>query len=116
MIAPEVWMIEERLWTGGRRAYEGAIHDKAVFAFAPPTGIIAGNGFIADLPDEAAWESVTMTERIESDPASDLVLIAYRANGVRYTGETYDCICSSSYFREEGRWMLIHHQQTPTAS
>ena len=114
-MTPGIWAIEESLWTGGRAAYLGAIHERAVFTFAPPTGILQGTGFVDDLPEEGAWRSVEMEDRVESAPTDDLRLIAYRAKGERMDGTGSRAMCSSAYLREAGDWLLVHHQQTPIA-
>ena len=109
----EVWATEERLWTGGRAAYEGVVSPEAVFAF--PSGLMAGNGFVAGLPDEAGWMAVEMSERNEGAPLPDLRVIAYAAVGTRRDGSTYRTLCSSTYARENGAWRLAQHSQTPIA-
>lgn len=106
-----VWAMEEGLWTGGRAAYEGAVSPEAVFAF--PTGIMAGNGFVADLPSEGSWRSVAMDERTEGKPSPDLCVIAYDAAGTRADGTAYRALCSSTYLREDDGWLLVQHSQTP---
>lgn len=109
----DVWAIEERLWTGGRAAYEGVVSPEAVFAL--PSGLMAGDGFVAGLPDEGAWASVEMGERHEGAPAADLRVIAYAALGTKRDGATYRVLCSSGYVRTDGRWVLAQHSQTPVA-
>ena len=115
-MTPEVWTIEESLWTGGRGAYEGAVSPDAVFAFPAPTGIMAGNGFVAHLPDSPGWSEVRMEQRTEGAPAADLRVIAYAATGQRSGGEgAYKCTCSSTYRRDGTRWILVQHAQVPGA-
>ena len=107
----EVWTMEERLWTGGRAAYEGAVSAEAVFAF--PSGLMAGNGFVAGLPEAAGWASVEMGERREGAPSPDLRVIAYSAIGTKPDGAIYRTLCSSTYVRSGEGWQLVQHSQTP---
>ena len=111
MATDAVWAREESLWTGGRAAYEGTIASEAVFAF--PSGLMAGNGFVADLPDTPGWASVEMSERQEGAPAEDVRVIAYSAVGTRADGSTYRTLCSSTYVRAGDGWRLAQHSQTP---
>ena len=110
-MAADVWALEEQLWTGGRAAYDGAISPEAVFAF--PTGLMAGNGFVAGLPDAPGWASVAMNERSEGTPANDVRVIAYAALGTRPDGTTFRALCSSTYVRAGDGWHLAQHSQTP---
>ena len=113
MATDAVWAMEERLWTGGRAAYEGSVSAEAVFAF--PTGIMAGNGFVASLPEIGAWTSVTMNERTEGEPSDNVRVIAYAAVGTRGDGSTYRASCSSTYLRGGEGWLLVQHAQVPDA-
>ena len=108
----DVWSVEESLWTGGRAAYAGTISPEAVFAF--PSGLMAGDGFVADLPEEGGWRSVEMGERREGAPATDLRVLAYAALGTRRDGSAYRALCSSTYVRVDGAWRLVQHSQTPS--
>ena len=81
--------------------------------FAFPTGLMAGNGFVAGLPEEGAWSSVAMSERHEGAPSDDLRIIAYAALGTKGDGATYRALCSSTYVRSVGGWVLAQHSQTP---
>ena len=112
-MTPDVWTLEERLWTGGRAAYEGVVSPEAVFAF--PSGLMAGNGFVSGLPDEGGWAAVEMGERHEGAPSPRLRVIAYAALGTRRDGTTYRALCSSTYVADDEAWLLVQHSQTPIA-
>jgi hypothetical protein len=108
-----VWEAEERFWTAGVDHYEVAMHPHCVMAFAQPAGILSGPSILATIRQAPRWRSVSMTERQESRPSAEIVVIAYEADARLEDGGTYRATCTSTYVAEAGRWRLVQHQQTP---
>jgi hypothetical protein len=113
MIDEEVLRMERAFWTGGADHYRDAIDPACVMAFPAPAGILTGPEIVRSLADAPRWASVGMTEARVSRPAPDLLVLAYRAEGRREGAPPYAAFCTSTYYRFNGCWRLVQHQQTP---
>jgi hypothetical protein len=113
MTDDEAWRAEERFWTGGTEHHREALDPECVMAFPFPAGIIAGAGIAESLAGAPRWSSVEMAERRVSRSAADLLVLAYKARGVRDGAAPYEAYCTSTYRRDGDRWRLVQHQQTP---
>ena len=116
MTDDEAWEAEERFWTEGPEFYRERLSEDCLLVFAAPTGILQGTGFVDDMKGEPLWVSVSFSERAIARPSSDVVTLAYMAEGEKHEGEEavlYRAHCSSSYVRDGERWLLFQHQQTP---
>lgn len=114
MTDAELWTIEQNLWTGGPAMFASRLADSCVMALPAPAGIIAGRAaIVASIAANPRWSTIEMTERTLVRPASDLVVLAYRATGQRVGAAQYHAYCSSTYRRDERGWQLVQHQQTP---
>jgi hypothetical protein len=113
MTDEEAWRTERAFWTGGADHYRDAIDPACVMAFPAPAGIIAGPEIVPSLAGAPRWSSVGMTDTRVSRPASDLLVLAYRAEGTREGASPYHVYCTSTYCLSDGRWRLVQHQQTP---
>ena len=114
MTDDEAWRMEERFWTGGADHYREALDPACVMAFPAPAGIIAGAGIARSLAGAPRWSSVAMTETEVGRPAADLLVLAYKARGLRDGAPPYEAYCTSTYHRRgDDRWRLVQHQQTP---
>ena len=109
----EIWSLEERFWLGGVDAFRRHMHPECTMAFQAPVGILTGAGIVASLKEAPRWASVEMDERHVSRPASDAVVLAYRARAFRDGSPPYGAYCTSVYVRLQDRWQLVQHQQTP---
>lgn len=113
MTDDEAWRAEERFWTGGAEHYGEALDPACVMAFPATAGIIAGPAIAESLAGAPRWASVEMAERHVARPAADLLVLAYKARGVRDGAAAHEAYCTSSYRRDGDRWLLVQHQQTP---
>ena len=113
MTDEDAWRMEERIWTSGEDHYREALDPACVMAFPPPAGIIAGPAIARSLAGAPRWTSVTMTETRIGRPSDDLLVLAYKARGLRDGSAPYDAYCTSTYRRADDRWRLVQHQQTP---
>jgi hypothetical protein len=110
---PELWAIEERLWLRGADVFAAILDPECLMAFAPPVGILAGERIVASLAGAPRWTRIDMTERMVAQPAADLTVLAYRAEGRRGDADPYRAFCTSTYRRDGAAWRLVQHQQTP---
>ncbi|MCV0397118.1 MAG: nuclear transport factor 2 family protein [Rhizobiaceae bacterium] len=106
------WRSEERLWLEGAGAYEELLHPECVMVFMEPVGIMTGQAIPESLAGAPRWDGVEMEARTRVDGGPDVVVLAYRAKATR-RGETYQALCSSTYVRSDGNWVILQHQQTP---
>lgn len=114
MTDEEAWRVEERFWTGREDHYREALDPACVMAFPAPAGIMRGGAAIArSLAGAPRWASVEMAERHVARPAADLLVLAYKARGLRDGAAAYEAYCTSAYRCDGGRWLLVQHQQTP---
>ncbi len=109
----EAWRAEERFWFGGAEHFREALDPACVMAFPAPVGIMQGAGIAESLADAPRWSSLDMTDRHVARPAPDLLVLAYKARGIRDGAVPYLAYCTSTYRRDGGGWRLVQHQQTP---
>jgi hypothetical protein len=110
---PGLWAIEERLWLRGADVFAAILDPECLMVFAPPVGILAGERIVASLAGAPRWTQIDMTERMVAQPAADLTVLAYRAEGRRGDVDPYRAFCTSTYRRDGDAWRLVQHQQTP---
>jgi hypothetical protein len=113
MTDEEAWRAEERFWTAGAEHYREALDPACVMALPAPAGIMHGAGIAQSLADAPRWSSVTMAEAHVGRPAPDLLVLAYKARGLRDGAAPYEAYCTSTYRDAGDRWRLVQHQQTP---
>jgi hypothetical protein len=86
-------------------------------AFPAPAGILAGEAILRGLEGASRWASVAFAATAVARPATDLLVLAYRAEGLRdaaAAGAAYVAYCTSTYrLAGDGRWLMVQHQQTP---
>lgn len=115
MTDDEAWRAEERLWTGGAAAFRAALDAACVMAFPAPAGIMAGEAILRGLEGAPRWASVAFAHGVVARPATDLLVLAYRAEGRRATAaDAYVACCTSTYrLSGDGHWLMVQHQQSP---
>jgi hypothetical protein len=108
----DLWALEEAFWTGGEEHFRRALAADCVMAFPAPVGILSGERIVESLRHAPRWSSVNMLERHAVQPAPDLAVLAYLAEGRRGGSQPYRAYCTSTYRREQKGWRLVQHQQT----
>jgi hypothetical protein len=109
----ELWSFEERFWTGDEGFYNERIAPGCVMVFPKPAGILIGTAILDALRGAPRWTSVEMAGRQSGHAAADTVTLAYEAKGERQGHDPYTALCSSTYRKVGGKWVLVQHQQTP---
>lgn len=112
MTDDEAWRAEERFWTGGDH-YREALDPACVMPFPAPAGIMQGPGIARSLAGAPRWASVETAERHVARPAADLLVLAYKARGLRDCAAPYEAYCTSTHRHDGQRWRLVQHQHTP---
>jgi len=95
----------------GADYYEDHLTDGAIMAF--PFGVMTREEAIAAMRSAEPWTSFEITEPLVVELGRDSGVLAYRATARRQGQPEYTAVMSSVYVREDGRWMLAFHQQTP---
>jgi hypothetical protein len=86
----------------------------ARMVFPSPVGILAGNEILEGLKQGPRWQSVDFEEETETRLGATTVL-AYKATAKRDNEDPYIALCASTYVKNDGKWVLLAHQQTPDA-
>ena len=114
--APEdvatLWDLEERFWTGGADSARRMTARGAVFVFPYPAGILQGDAICREKEVAQRWRSVEMSERYLAREGGVAVL-AYHVSAERAGEPIREAVCTSTYLRDDGKWLRLTHQQTP---
>ncbi|MDO6522923.1 hypothetical protein Q8W37_19220 [Shimia thalassica] len=108
----DLWSLEERFWTEGADSARHMTARGAVFVFPYPAGILQGDSLWRESFVAQRWRSVSMTERYFKRE-NDIAVLAYRVSAERADTPIYEALCTSSYLKDNGKWLRIVHQQTP---
>ena len=76
-------------------------------------GILKTDRILECLKKVPPWDEVEMSSRSIGRGGNDTSVIGYQAKGSRAGSDAYSCLCTSTYRNDNGRWLLIQHQQTP---
>jgi len=110
----DLWSLEERFWTEGADSARHMTAKDAVFVFPYPAGILQGDSLWRESVVAQRWRSVLMTERYFK-LENDVAVLAYLVSAERADTPIYESLCTSSYLKDDGRWLRIMHQQTPAS-
>lgn len=107
-----LWDMEERFWTGGADSARQMTANGAVFVFPHPAGILQGDALWREGEVAQRWRSVVMTER-HVTRMGDVAALAYRVSAERSGDPIREALCTSTYLKDDTRWLRLTHQQTP---
>jgi hypothetical protein len=108
----DLWGLEERFWTEGADSARHMTANDAVFVFPYPAGILRGDSLWRESSVAQRWRSVVMTERYFKQE-KDVAFLAYHVSAERSDIPLYEALCTSSYLKDDEKWLRIAHQQTP---
>lgn len=108
-----LWDMEERFWTGGADSARRMSARGAVFVFPYPAGILRGDAIWREKDVAQRWRSVEMSERYIACEGL-IAVLAYRVSAERAGDPIREAVCSSTYLRDDGKWLRLTHQQTPS--
>jgi hypothetical protein len=104
--------MEERFWTGGADSARQMIAKGAVFVFPYPAGILQGDALWREKDVAQRWRTVVMSDRYFTREG-DVAALAYRVSAERNCDPILEAYCTSTYLRDDERWLRLTHQQTP---
>jgi hypothetical protein len=107
-----LWTAEQRLWTDGVEAYEDLMAKDCTMVFGP-MGIMKRSDVIESLRGAPRWSKIIMSAETENIYSQSAVVLAYHALAEQEDGTQYEAVCTSTYVRDDGRWRIAQHQQTP---
>ena len=95
----------------GEAFYDEVMANEGVMLF--PGMVLDKEAALAAIASSPPWESFELndTRVIES---GDCAVVVYSAVAVPPGGEPYRAVMASTYVRQQGRWRLLVHQQSPT--
>lgn len=108
-----IWELEERFWLGSPDFYASALAPEALMVLPQPAGILGRDETIDSISSGSRWRAVSFKERHCVFPAPETAVVAYVAHADRGPDTSYSARCSSTYVRDNGRWLLVLHHQTP---
>ena len=108
----ELWAIEEKFWIQGADSARTRTAKGAVFVLPYPPGILQGDAIWREGMVAQRWRSVEFSERYYKQE-KDVYVLAYRASAERSDTPIYEALCTSTYLRDDRKWLRIVHQQTP---
>lgn len=111
-----LWRLEEQFWQGGADFYELALAADALMVLPAPAGVLDRAGTIVSIRSADRWKHVSITDRRQA-VAGPVAVLAYAVQADRGGDEpAYAAQCSSTYVRDDDRWRLLLHHQTPAGS
>lgn len=109
-----LWAMEERFWTEGANSARTMTAKGAVFVFSYPVGILRGDQIWREGLVAQRWRSVGFSEQCFARE-KDVAILAYHVAAERDGTPIYEGYCTSSYLNDDGIWLRMAHQQTPTS-
>lgn len=109
-----LWAMEEKFWTQGADGARTMTAKGAVFVFPYPVGILRGDQIWRETLVAQRWRSVVFSERCFTEEKG-LAILAYHVSAERGATPIYEALCTSSYLNDDGKWLRIMHQQTPSS-
>lgn len=107
-----LWAQEERFWTEGAGSARSMTAKGAVFVFPYPEGILQGQALWSEKQVAQRWRTIEMTDQAITVLA-DMAVLAYRVSAERGEEPIYEAFCTSTYVRDNDKWLRMAHQQTP---
>ena len=106
----EITDVERRLAGADPAAYREVCREDAVFLM--PGMVVGLDEALTGLTQAGPWDEFALSDAQVRRLGPEASVLLYRFTGRR--GEmSYVADMASSYAREEGRWRLVTHQQTP---
>lgn len=93
------------------RFYEEVLAPDVLFLF--PGGVVIDSRAAAlESMRGASWDRFELVNERVIRLSDECAVVAYRAKAARGRIE-YDALCTSTYTRVSGRWLMVVHQHTP---
>ncbi|RLK07283.1 hypothetical protein [Ruegeria conchae] len=108
-----LWDLEARHWTSGADSARTVTATNAVMILPYPPGILQGEQILEHMKKNTGWRTVEMKDRSQIRQGA-IAVLAYRVFAEKSGSPIYEALCASTYFLDNGRWLRLSHQQTPT--
>lgn len=109
-----LWDMEERFWTQGAESARLMTAKDAVFVFPYPAGILRGDALWRETDVAQRWRTVVMNERHMSRQ-DKIAVLTYAVSAERSGEPIYEALCTSTYLKDDDKWLRLTHQQTPAS-
>jgi uncharacterized protein DUF4440 len=97
--------------TEGADYYERHLAATALMCF--PSGVMTRPEALEAMRSARPWSSFEMIDPRVVELTSDSGVLVYQAVAKRADQPPYRALISSVYIRQDGRWLLAFHQQSP---
>ena len=111
----DLWRNEERFWAEGAESARAMTAKGAVFVFPFPPGILKGDAVWRESVVAQRWRSVVFSKRYFKQE-NGVAILAYRVSAERNDIPIYQALCTSTYLKDDGKWLRMAHQQTPVSN
>jgi hypothetical protein len=98
--------------TEGADYYERHLTTTAIMAF--PSGVMTRSEALDAMRSAPPWSSFEIRDPRVVEFAPDCGVLVYHALAQRVGQPTYRALISSVYVRQDDRWLLAFHQQSPS--
>jgi hypothetical protein len=112
----DLYGIEKNSWTGDAQFYRENLAEKCMVVFTEMSGLKTREEVAAMITEPRRWQDLNLEDKKAVDLSDSAVLLSYKARARRSNGERYEALVSSAYVKENGRWRMAFHQQTPVAA
>lgn len=113
-VAKTLWQLEEQFWLGAVDFYAKTLAPDALMVLPQPVGVLGRDATIESIRAGNRWQNVAFTQQSSVSAGEATVVLIYVAHADRGAPNTsYVAQCSSTYAREQGRWLLAAHHQSP---
>lgn len=110
----ELREMEDGFWRVDEDHYRNGLADDVVMVFGG-MGTLDRDAALASVADAPPWEEWSYDDVHVRRLGDTGALITYRTTARRPGSDgPYEAFLTSVYRREDGRWRLVLHQQTPT--
>lgn len=114
MRATDLITVERGFWLQGGAYYEANAAPDAWFLLPDPVGLVGLDGALRTVASGSRWGRVDLIDTRTLELSEHAMVLVYRAVARREGRDPYHALCASSYRLSKRRWLLAHHQQTPT--
>lgn len=113
-LAKALWQLEEQFWLGSADFYSATLAPDALMVLPQPAGTLDRAATISAIRSGNRWHDVSFEDRHLVPVGTSAAVLAYVASAHRDTSDpAYVAQCTSTYVREDVRWLLVVHHQAP---